>query len=81
MGGGVRRSDQGYCGCRLEIGETVEYEGQRWVVGGFTRVSSDEQHVVLKDSEAPTTVVTVPLRNLEADQPQPHSRDEYPRDA
>jgi hypothetical protein len=48
----------------MEIGDIVLYLGRRYVLRGFTRASSTEQHAVVEDA-ATGEFVTVPLAQVE----------------
>jgi len=51
------------CG-EVRIGDSVRYRLRRYIVRGFTRVSSSVQHVVLEDVET-GEFVTVPMAEVE----------------
>jgi hypothetical protein len=48
----------------MEIGDTVLYHGQRYLLHGFTRAGSTEQHAVVAHAET-GEFVTVPLDQVE----------------
>ena len=48
----------------MQIGDTVLYQGQRYLLHGFTRAGSTEQHAVIAEAET-GEFVTVPLEQLE----------------
>jgi hypothetical protein len=39
-----------FCG-EVEIGDSVRYQQRHYIVRGFTRVSSDQQHAVLENAK------------------------------
>jgi len=51
------------CG-EVKIGDSVRYRQRRYIVRGFMRASTSEQHVVLEDVE-PGEFVTVPFAEIE----------------
>lgn len=51
----------------MEIGNIVIYKGRRYVLRGFTRLSSLQTHAVLEDVETGEWT-TVPLDEVEAAQ-------------
>ncbi len=48
----------------MQIGDTVLYQGQRYLLHGFTRAGSTEQHAVIAEAET-GEFVTVPLEQVE----------------
>jgi hypothetical protein len=53
----------------MELGETVIYHGRRYVLRGFSSISSAGQHVVIEDVET-HRLLTVPLEEVEPE-PEP----------
>jgi hypothetical protein len=58
----------------MQIGDIVQYQGQRYILRGFTRAGSPQAHAVLEDVETgewatvPLTEVQPVLREHESDQ-------------
>ena len=48
----------------MELGDTVQYQGRRYLLHGFTHAGSPEQHGVIEDAQT-GEFVTVPLEQVE----------------
>lgn len=50
----------------VKIGDKVMFAGRLYVVRGFTRMGSRDQHVVLADAKIASTLVTARMDLVEA---------------
>ena len=53
----------------MQIGDTVQYQGRRYLLHGFTHAGSPEQHGVIEDAQT-GEFVTVPLEQVELVAPE-----------